>query len=66
MKVVAEIGLDIVKVEEIKEKLKAIAATVDAGTPQINKNRRIKSLVGMAERLIAEMITVGYKEVENG
>jgi hypothetical protein len=66
VKVAAKIGLDVIKLNELKERLKAIASAVDADMPQINKNRRIKSLVGIAERLTAEMIVVGYEEVQNG
>jgi hypothetical protein len=66
MEVVPRVGLDIIKLNELKKKMGAIAFTVDANMPQTNKNRRIKSLVGIAERLITEMIVVKYEEVQNG
>jgi hypothetical protein len=66
MKVVAKISIDIVKLDALKQKLAAIASTVDGPAPQINKNRRIKSIVNMAEKAVEGMITVEYKEVSNG
>jgi hypothetical protein len=66
MKVVAKIIIDIGKLDELKKKLEAAVSTVDGSAPQINKNRRIKSLMSMVENLITDLITVDYKEVSNG
>jgi hypothetical protein len=68
-----EIRLNGEKVEEIRKRLNAIASTVDAGMAQINKNRRIKNLVYIVQRIIDEMVTTNtvevvgnFKEVPNG
>jgi hypothetical protein len=67
MTAIARISLDTVKLDALKQKLAAIATTVDDSAPQINKNRRIKSLLELAERDIAEMVAVKYEEeVPNG
>jgi hypothetical protein len=66
MKVIARISLDIIKYTTLQKKLKAIASTVDGSAPQINKDRRIKAILGMAEKLIEKMIVVEYEEVSNG
>jgi hypothetical protein len=70
MRVVVEISLDGEKVVDLRERLNAIVSTVDAGTPQENKNRRIKNLVSIAQRLIDEMVDNGiatkFKEFANG
>jgi hypothetical protein len=68
MKVAVEVeaSVDGVKLDAVKQKLRMIAITVDAGTPQVNKNRRIKNIVQMAERDIAEIISVTCREVSNG
>jgi hypothetical protein len=66
MKIVTRIGLDPIKLEGLKQKLAAIASTIDATAPQINKDRRIKSLLKMAEKEIAEMIVICTEEVPNG
>jgi hypothetical protein len=60
MKIVIE------KLDAVKQKLRMIVGTVNAGTPQVNKDRRIKSIAEMAERDIAEIINVTREEVSNG
>ena len=50
--------LEYTKFDELKKKLEAIKSTVESSAPQVNKNRRINSLVEMALDLI--------KEVSNG
>lgn len=75
MRVLVEIRLDATalreKMDELRKRLDMIVSTVDASTPQVNKNRRIKSLVSITQRLIDEMGTaeIGVakcREVENG
>jgi hypothetical protein len=68
MKVAVEVeaSVDRVKMDAVKQKLRMIASTVDAEMPQVNKNRRIKNIVQMAERDIAEIISVTCREVSNG
>jgi hypothetical protein len=66
MKIVTRIGLDLIKLEELKQKFAAIASTIDGSAPQINKDRRIKNLLKMAEKDIAEMIVTHTEEIPNG
>jgi ppGpp synthetase/RelA/SpoT-type nucleotidyltranferase len=66
MKVVARISVDVIKLTTLREKLKAIASTIDGSAPQESKDRRIKSILSMAEKLVEEMIVVEYEEVSNG
>jgi hypothetical protein len=61
MKLVTRIGLDLIKFEGLKQKLAAIASTIDGSTSQKNKDRRIKNLLKMAENEVTEMI-VKYEE----
>ena len=58
-----EIRLNSEKVEEIKKRLNAIASTVDTDMAQVNKNRRIKSLVSIVQGIIDEMVTTNTVEV---
>jgi hypothetical protein len=66
MQVVAEIYIDIIKLDSLKQKLSAIASTIDGFAPQKNKNRRIKNLLKMAEKAVEEMVVVKHKEVSDG
>ncbi|MDR2097675.1 MAG: hypothetical protein LBP37_04065 [Spirochaetaceae bacterium] len=68
MKTVVEVeaSIDRAKMDAVKEKLRMIVGAVNSGMPQINKNRRIKNIVKMVERDIAEIISVTYREVTNG
>jgi hypothetical protein len=68
MKFVFEVDakIDKARLDAVKQKLRMIVSTVNDGTPQVNKNRRIKNIVEMAERDIAEIINVTCKEVSNG
>jgi hypothetical protein len=66
MKIVTGIGLDLIKLESLKQKLAAIASTIDSAAPQINKNRRIRNLLKMAEKEVAEMVVTHTEEVPNG
>jgi hypothetical protein len=66
MKIVTGIGLDLIKLEGLKQKLAAIASTIDSAAPQINKNRRIRNLLKMAEKEVAEMIVTHTEEVSDG
>jgi hypothetical protein len=63
MRLIIEISLNSEKVEEIRKRLNAIASTVDAGMAQVNKNRRIKSLVSIVQGIIDEMVTTNTVEV---
>jgi hypothetical protein len=66
MKIVTRIGLDLIKLDGLKQKLAAIASTIDGSAPQVNKDRRIKNLLKMAEKEVAEMIVKYEEEVSDG
>jgi hypothetical protein len=66
MQVMAGIYIDVIKLDNLTQKLAAIASTIDSSAPQKNKDRRIKNLLKMAEKAVEEMIVVKHKEVSDG